>query len=69
MKTLEEKSQKKKEREEQMEKFKEFMKVYKSSKPLHVLMEEEYTQKFVLPAIEENNKKLEEFHAKTKPSL
>lgn len=52
-----------------MAKFKEFMKVYKSSKPMHVLMEEEYTEKFVLPTIEENKKKLEEFHAKTKPSL
>lgn len=32
-------------------------------------MEEEYTQKVVLPSIEEGKKKLEEFTSKKKPSL
>lgn len=45
------------------------MKIYKSTKPMHMLMEEEYEKKFVLPALEENKRKLAEVFHKTKPSL
>lgn len=59
MRTLEEKSLKKEERKTQQQKYKEFLKAYKSTKPLHVLMEQEYKQKIELPMLEENKRKLE----------
>lgn len=60
-----------KKREEQNQKFKEFLRVYKSSKPLHELMEEQYVNKVELPMLEENRRKLEEYRelSKVKPSL
>lgn len=45
------------------------MKAYKSVKPLHVLMEEEYRNKFELPMLEESKKRLSEIKHKVKPSL
>ncbi len=45
------------------------MKEYKKAKPTHVLMEEVYKQKVILPALEESKAKMESLTHRKKPTL
>jgi hypothetical protein len=61
--------QEREKRGEDIKRFKQFYKEYKSQKPLHVLMEEEFKEKIELPMIEERkNRMLLRPHNK-KPTL